>query len=648
MQAYYLERALTMRDERQAAIRPGVANAQAPTMAEVFLAGQMEISLLQKALAGEDSLRVLRAESLAAIPGVPRRLGVCAYADPLAAPADCLYAQLDELRKASPQRRLFRILLVAGFGGNLGDNLLGMTAFRHLHAVLEAHLPAVSVDVLLGWHADDRLERLYRDAPGIDRILTQGIPLTEFSRYQACYDASNLITLPHYGQRPMVDWYLWWMGLDPQRIAPADKRNAVAVPKDDQAAVKADLAAVPQPRILFNPKSSVSLRTLPDERLPGLLQELLNAWPEASIILLQPPPFADPRVLDLSATITHVDRLAALVAEVDGLIGVDTYTAHLADALATPAVTIYTSFSPAVYPYYPLARDIVLPGAENLPGWGRPKLSDTDWQATATAYAAAWQQLSGSRLVAALHDAMTTRVTQSPTATPTILPPRRRHALPLTTRYTPLNNRIDQPARQRPDPLADLADHHLRDIARQALHLGDTVIHIAPGPGALTIDLARQVGPQGRLVAIEPRRQLFQLLLANLKQNDIWHADTHHLMPEGATPTWRPIHALDCTDDHNPLAMHNDAPAEDTLCAALDTLPLRACSLLILTPPLTSPNILAGARQTITRYRPIILIGPIFPPDAQTYATHLAPGNYQLHTLTLKPHPHCILIANPK
>src|SRR5438105_3307554 len=59
------------------------------------------------------------------------------------------------------------------------------------------------------------------------------------------------------------------------------------------------------------------------------------------------------------------------------------------------------------------------------------------------------------------------------------------------------------------------------DIFRQQLRPGMTVVEVGANVGAHTIAIAQAVGPQGRVLAFEPRRAMFHLLCANLALNAI-------------------------------------------------------------------------------------------------------------------------------
>ncbi len=642
MYAYYVTRPLTVHARGQRKTLQPATQVSAPATTEVYVAAQREVECVRAAIkevyrveALDGTLRLLAPAALARVPGLPVTLGAGAYADPMAEAAPgCLATQLQALKAAHPHRQHFRLLLINAFGSNLGDNLVGIGAFRHVLAMLRTHLPEVSVDVLLGWHRDDRSAGLFRGIDGIDALLTQGPTLAELSRYQAVFDTNTMLTLPRYGQMPTVDWYLWWMGLDPQTVPAGDKRNAVVIPPAAQAFVAAALPAFDGPRILINPKASVALRSMPDPATRRLVEHLLAAWPRAQVILIQPLAVEHPRVLDLSAAIDTADRLAAVLAQVDGLIGVDTYTQHLADATSTPAVTLFTSVSPDLYPYYPLGEPMLLPEAQGLPAWGKMKVPPAQWARVCAAYGAAWQNLDMRAVLDALQRAMDRKASARDQFAPR-QPPLPATPTPRTRSMTVGETALEVPRRQRDDPMASMLNRTIATLAEQVLCAGDTVVHLGAGAGEAALALAHRIGHHGRLVAFEPRRELHQLLCANLASAGIRHADTHAVMPEGEGWAVRDINRLCVDDEHLSLQLANSAVPEQVVCWPLDALKLGACRLLVVCSPVPLLSVLESARATLERLRPVVLAGVLPMRSASAMETFFAGLGYQTRMLEL-------------
>ncbi len=662
MELYCLTQPLQLRTKMQSMHWVGAKVPEKPTTTEVYVAAQKELALVRRTLtkshpqqALDQLLRSVPPDAIRQVPGMPAMLGARAVNDAVqGTPEPLLVAQLRRLRAAHPQRQHFRLLLINAFGTNLGDNLIGLAAFRPVLAVLRAQLPEVSVDVLLGWHPDDRLARLFRDIDGIDVIRTRGFALAELLRYQGMFDTSGLLKLPRYGQMPMVDWYLWWMGLDPASVTPADKRNAVAVPEADRQWVAQHLPVAQGPRILVNPKASVALRSMPEAAQRRLVTALLAEWPSVQVILVQPLALEHARVSHLDEVINTSERLAALVAAVDGLIGVDTYTSHLADATATPAVTLFSSIHPDIYPFYPLVQGLCLPNAAQLPGWNKVKLEPQEWATQAGAYEAAWAAMDCSAVMATLRGVMAKKAAAPGAFEPRLLPPRAPPSVCPTRRLGADPLALELPLRQHDDALARALNETMLALAEQLLRPGDTVVHLAPGAGETALQLANKVGPQGRLVAIEPRRHLHQLLCANLTRADIWHAQTHWALPVGAGIKQSLISALQAMDDHQPGQLFNASLPEAVFCWPIDALALDVCRLLVLTSPLARVDVLQGARDTLARWRPVVLIGSLKLQDVKTFQDFFERLSYDVRVAPLaganqlqQGEHHGILVAEP-
>jgi hypothetical protein len=356
---------------------------------------------------------------------------------------------------------------------------------------------------------------------------------------------------------------------------------------------------------------------MPQAVTKRLVEYLLAAWPTAQVVVTQPLMLKHPRVFSLAWAIPTVDHLAALVAQVDGLIGVDTYTQHVADATATPAVTIYTSVHPDRYPYYPLVEPVLLPNARSLPAWNREKVDRADWRSMQATYTAAWEQLDINLVLQTLQRAMDRRMAQW---------------------YRDTLIRV-APGRRRQEPLAVHMDHTVAEIGRQALLRGDTAVVLGAGAGESTLGLAELVGRHGRVVAVEPRRELHQVLCANIVGAGIDHVETHCVMPEGQGVSVNRIYRLRIDDDFSPLALANGAEAESVVCWPLDSLPLPACRLLAVLAPLPLLSVLKGAAATIGRLRPVVVAGVFDRRHSQALASFFDPLVYSVRVLPLGPGP---------
>lgn len=66
------------------------------------------------------------------------------------------------------------------------------------------------------------------------------------------------------------------------------------------------------------------------------------------------------------------------------------------------------------------------------------------------------------------------------------------------------------------------------DLFQQICRPGDVVVEVGANIGALTVPIARLVGPGGRVVACEPQPVIFQMLCANLALNSLINVDCYN------------------------------------------------------------------------------------------------------------------------
>lgn len=64
-------------------------------------------------------------------------------------------------------------------------------------------------------------------------------------------------------------------------------------------------------------------------------------------------------------------------------------------------------------------------------------------------------------------------------------------------------------------------------VLKQLCGRGDVVIEVGANIGAHTVGLARHVGEQGRILAFEPQRLVFQVLCANIALNSLTQVDCY-------------------------------------------------------------------------------------------------------------------------
>jgi FkbM family methyltransferase len=146
------------------------------------------------------------------------------------------------------------------------------------------------------------------------------------------------------------------------------------------------------------------------------------------------------------------------------------------------------------------------------------------------------------------------------------------------------------------------------DLFRLFLRPGMTVAEFGANIGIHTVSIAQMVGPQGRVLAFEPQRSVFQIMCANLALNGLEQVEPHWAAA-GGTSGHLHVPRLDSQVPSNfgglSLAANNQE-GDHVRLVTLDSFELHACHLLKIDVEGMESEVLVGAEQTIRRFRPII------------------------------------------
>ncbi|KQX89530.1 FkbM family methyltransferase [Variovorax sp. Root473] len=147
-------------------------------------------------------------------------------------------------------------------------------------------------------------------------------------------------------------------------------------------------------------------------------------------------------------------------------------------------------------------------------------------------------------------------------------------------------------------------------LFRQIVRPGDVVLEAGSNIGSHTVPLARLAGPTGRVHAFEPQNHVHQLLCANLIANDCANVCTSQ-SALGATlhDTSFPDLPADGASNFGGASMHmHDTPSRKVRVETVDSLELSRLDFLKADIEGYEPELLAGARATIERHRPIAFL----------------------------------------
>ena len=515
-----------------------------------------------------------------------------------------LPAQLAALKARHPGRRHFRFAVVNAFGTNLGDCTIGMTAMRAVAKRLERSLDSFVIDLLLGANTGQGNFDIAGYEPWIGQVRVTGPTVQDFADYDGYFDFTGLIALPRFTELPIVDWYLWWSGLDPDMVDRTEKRNRIHLRPDPFNEVARALQKVAAPRILLNAKSSVPLRTCPDRTAIAVGRHLLQSNKALNIILPMALDLSGARVHDLSAvTRKGTDYFNALVAQCDGVVSVDTYTIHCADAFDVPVVGLFASVPPDAYPYYPLHQGLLVPGGETLPAFRKSKVSAEEWETLKGPYEAAWAKLPCSAVSTALDAATEQRKTHRKTAPSFVTGAHKRPFFRQGPTGRVLRFEAD-------DPLWHRAVARHIEIFKAVIRPGNEIAVVAPGQSHFLLIAAEHIGPEGRIHVFEPRVQRRKLIEMDLAEK----------VPQTPVVFYDSLPALgseieianeNYLNETTPLAWGTSRIGRKIETKSIDSMNCQNLSGIFIFAPMQSEIVTMSARSFLTKTRCPIVSGPM-------------------------------------
>jgi len=170
------------------------------------------------------------------------------------------------------------------------------------------------------------------------------------------------------------------------------------------------------------------------------------------------------------------------------------------------------------------------------------------------------------------------------------------------------------------------------EMFRQIVPAGATVVEGGANIGVHTVELSRLVGPEGRVIAFEPQRIVFQALCANLALNSCvnvhaFQAGIGEAPGEISVPFLPPDQAF----NFGALSLIGTTAGEATPVRTIDELALTACHVIKLDIEGMEVEALAGGAQTIAAHRPLLYIENDRQARSEELLTLLMSCNYRLY-----------------
>ena len=138
---------------------------------------------------------------------------------------------------------------------------------------------------------------------------------------------------------------------------------------------------------------------------------------------------------------------------------------------------------------------------------------------------------------------------------------------------------------------------------------GDSVLEIGANIGTHTLWFANRVGDEGRVLAFEPQRLIFQTLCANMALNSKTNVDCKQ-MGAGSTQKITKVPVLDPEVENNfgGLSIKDHEEGEEVAIVPIDHINLSRCDFLKIDVEGMEPDVLMGGLHTIHNLQPVIYI----------------------------------------
>jgi hypothetical protein len=415
------------------------------------------------------------------------------------------------------------------------------------------------------------------------------------------------------------------MGLNPALIPSEKKRNRMTIRWEAWDIVSNLLKGTAGKRVLFNPKASVPLRSFPAEVAVEFAKKLLAADTNLHLVIDQPLDVKHKRLIDLSGKIDSPAKFMALVAQIEGVITVDSFAAHLVDACSIPAVALHSSLPSEFTPYYPYLEIIEIPDAQQLPGWKKCKFhTEEEWIVAKPAYIEAWKKLDPRNVLKKLDAKIKQR--NETKGIP--------HRLTFTDKSpkfeaTQVYNELTFLKYDYPSVFWSRSQQRLAVLSSCVLKVGMTAVLVGAGQSELPVILAKTLGSLGVLHIFEPRWQRRTLITNDIvAKSTIQKLYWHDAIPAINCKKVN-INDNDPFGESNPEEWGNSRRQIEVNAVTIDELELNDCHAIFLTPPTPWKLVIGGLFRTVKQHRPFLFFAPISKNDAKKVVIELDELDYQ-------------------
>jgi FkbM family methyltransferase len=158
------------------------------------------------------------------------------------------------------------------------------------------------------------------------------------------------------------------------------------------------------------------------------------------------------------------------------------------------------------------------------------------------------------------------------------------------------------------DQYGEISRGEIRFLA-QLIGPGMTIVEVGANIGILTLPFARLVRPEGRVIAFEPQRIVYQMLCGNLALNAIGNVIAHNAAAGRAVGSIT-VPRIDYTQPGNfgGVSVSDVVPGETVPLVTIDSLGLTRCDFMKIDVEGMEREVLEGAADTLQRFRPRLYV----------------------------------------
>ncbi|MFP3568119.1 glycosyltransferase family 9 protein [Paraburkholderia sp. SIMBA_030] len=261
--------------------------------------------------------------------------------------------------------RVSRLHVINGMGVTLGDSIIGISA---LAAIRRAN-PGISICIYRPRRDPEYVRQLYKLAePVVGEIIDLPVHVGSMSRDDLLLDIGNHLFWPNFASMPMIDFFLWSLGVSPDAVTATDKANEwlrqVKLPAFNRD-------PLPEKYVLFCPVASTPVRSIPE---PFRVELVERMWQKFNLPVLGFGKIDHAHYTDITNRSLDTAAFLSWVKGARFILTSDTAAVHIAAGFDVPTVAFFTTIAAELrvrdYPDC-TAVDLPLPDLAGIQASGR-------------------------------------------------------------------------------------------------------------------------------------------------------------------------------------------------------------------------------------------------------------------------------------